>query len=218
MIHKLEADGILLEFGLRKILSDIFLTCETGKITGILGRNGAGKTCLMNIIYGTLEPISKSIRFDESSVLHAFRRPSRMRYLPQFNFIPKSLSLERIFDDFELDFSDFIRDFQEYHSRYKSSFKTLSVGERRLVDVYLIIKAPSQFAMLDEPFTHLMPLQIEKVKEMLYQEKTKKGFLVTDHIYKQIVDISDDLYVLANGKTHLTKSIQDLETLGYAKL
>jgi ABC-type lipopolysaccharide export system ATPase subunit len=72
--------------------------------------------------------------------------------------------------------------------------------------------------MLDEPFTHLMPLQIEKVKEMMKQEKLKKGFLVTDHIYKQIVDISDDLYVLANGKTHLTKSIQDLELLGYAKL
>ena len=217
-MHKLEADGILLEFGLRKILSDIFLTCETGKITGILGRNGAGKTCLMNIIYGTMEPTSKSIRFDDSSILHAFRKPGLIGYLPQFNFIPKSLSLERIFDDFQLDFSEFVRDFQEYHSRYKSSFRALSGGERRLVEVYLILKAPTQFAMLDEPFTHLMPLQIEKVKEMMKQEKLKKGFLVTDHIYKQIVDISDDLYVLANGKTHLTKSIQDLELLGYAKL
>lgn len=68
--------------------------------------------------------------------------------------------------------------------------------------------------MLDEPFTHLMPLQIEKVKELLLQEKHNKGFLVTDHMYKQIIDISDSLYILTNGKTHLTKSIT--EALDYA--
>ncbi|MFI5152700.1 MAG: ATP-binding cassette domain-containing protein [Chitinophagales bacterium] len=217
MNHKLEADGILLEFGLRKILSDIFISCETGRITGILGRNGEGKTCLMNIIYGTLEAASKSIRFDESSIPQAFRYPSLIRYLPQFNFMPKSISLDRIFDDFELSYPEYVRDFPEFNSKYSSSLKTLSGGERRLVEVYVIIKSKSQFAMLDEPFTHLMPLQIEKVKEILKREKSKKGFLVTDHIYKQIVDISDDLYLLSKGKTHLTKSIEDLAALGYAR-
>lgn len=42
MIHKLEADSISLEFGSRRILSDVYLKCETGKITGLLGRNGNG--------------------------------------------------------------------------------------------------------------------------------------------------------------------------------
>ncbi|HLG39157.1 MAG TPA: ATP-binding cassette domain-containing protein [Chitinophagaceae bacterium] len=218
MIHKLEADGILLEFGVRKTLSDIYLKCETGKITGILGRNGQGKTCLMNIIYGSLEATSKSIRFDNVPVFNAFKRPDLLQYLPQFNFIPKSLTLKRIFSDFGLNYSEFEGYFPEYRSRYKSSIKNLSGGERRLIEVYAIIKSKSQFAMLDEPFTHLMPLQIEKVKEILKEEKLKKGFLVTDHLYTQIVDIGDDLYVLADGKAHLTKNINDIETLGYARL
>jgi len=47
MIHTLEADGIQLEFNGRSILSDIYLKAETGKITGLLGRNGEGKSCLM---------------------------------------------------------------------------------------------------------------------------------------------------------------------------
>ena len=38
MIHTLEADGIQLDFGLRRLLSDVYLKCETGKITGLLGR------------------------------------------------------------------------------------------------------------------------------------------------------------------------------------
>jgi ABC-type cobalamin/Fe3+-siderophores transport system ATPase subunit len=50
MIHKLEAESIQLEFGSRQILSSIYLKCETGKITGLLGRNGAGKSCLMKIM------------------------------------------------------------------------------------------------------------------------------------------------------------------------
>jgi len=42
MTHRLEADSIFLHFGERKILSDIYIKCETGKITGLLGRNGTG--------------------------------------------------------------------------------------------------------------------------------------------------------------------------------
>lgn len=53
-MHKLEADGIELYFGERRILSNIYIKAETGSVTGLLARNGEGKTCLMNIIYGSL--------------------------------------------------------------------------------------------------------------------------------------------------------------------
>ena len=86
------------------------------------------------------------------------------------------------------------------------------------MELYLIVKSESRFAMLDEPFTHLNPIQIEKVKELLLEEKERKGLLVTDHMYRHIVDISDYLYILTDGKTHLTKSVADIATLGYARL
>lgn len=218
MIHKLEVDNILFEFGTRRILSNVYFKCETGKITGILGRNGQGKTCLMNIVYGNLEAISKSIRFDNLYVVHAFKRPDLLMYLPQFNFIPGSLTLKRIFLDFNLVYTDFEGWFPEFRSKYKSLLKNLSGGERRLIEVYVIIKAKSQFAILDEPFSHLTPLQIEKVKELVLVEKINKGFLISDHMYKQVTDICDYLYVLSDGKTYLTKDITDLEKLGYARL
>jgi|SRR5215203_3293601 len=157
-------------------------------------------------------------RFDNVSIFNAFKRPDLLQYLPQFNFIPKSLTLKRIFSDFDLNYSEFEGHFPEYHSKYNSSIKNLSGGERRLVEVYVIIKSKSQFAMLDEPFIHLMPLQIEKVKEILKVEKLKKGFLMTDHMFRQIIDVCDDLYILADGKAHLTKNISDIEALGYARL
>lgn len=72
--------------------------------------------------------------------------------------------------------------------------------------------------MLDEPFTHLMPLQIEKIKEMLLEEKENKGLLITDHLYRHVTAISDHVYLLTNSKTHLVNSKQDIGRLGYAKL
>ena len=217
MNHILEADSIQLAFNNRSILSDIYVQCETGKITGLLGRNGQGKSCLMKIIYGSLA-CEKSIRFDNSAQSEACNRPDLLRYLPQFNFIPKALSLKRIFKDFELDFSSFEALFPELANRYHASINNLSGGEHRLIELYVIIKSKSQFAMLDEPFTHLNPIQIEKVQHLLLAEKKKKGFLITDHMYTHITAVCDDLYILAKGKTHLTKSMEEIETLGYARL
>ncbi len=217
MNHILEADSIQLEFDGRKILSDIYVKCETGKITGLLGRNGEGKSCLMKIIYGSLK-CEKSVRFDNVSQFEAFKKPDLLLYLPQFNFIPKGLSLKRIFNDFELDYSTFEKSYPEFSSKYQLSINHLSGGEQRMVELYIIVKSKSQFAMLDEPFTHLNPLQIEKVKAFFLEEKANKGLLITDHMFKNITDISDSLYLLTNMKTHLTKSLTEIETLGYARL
>ncbi len=217
MNHKLEVDSIQLEFNNRKILSDIYLKCETGKITGLLGRNGQGKSCLMKIIYGSLI-CEKSVRFDNVSQNDAFKRPDLLLYLPQFNFIPQSLSLKRIFKDFELDFSSFEVQFPEFSKKYNLSISNLSGGEHRLIELYVVIKSKSQFAMLDEPFTHISPIQIEKIQRILLEEKENKGLLVTDHMFRHITSISDNLYVLNNGKTYLTKNMSEIESLGYARL
>ncbi len=217
MKHKLEADSIQLEFDNRKILSDIYLKCETGKITALIGRNGEGKSCLMQIIYGSNQ-CEKSVRIDNVSQLEAFKKPDLLKYLPQFNFIPKQLSLKRIFKDFELDYSSFEKRFPEFASKYKSSIGSLSGGEKRLIELYVIVKSKSQFAMLDEPFTHLNPIQIEKVKELLKEEKENKGLLITDHLFNHVTGIADSFYVLANGKTHLINNLEEIEALGYARI
>ncbi len=217
MTHLLQADSIQLAFNGRSVLSDIYLEASTGSITGLLGRNGEGKSCLMKIIYGSLH-CEKSVRIDKYSKNEAYRQPAILRYLPQFNFIPKPLSLKRIFRDFMIDYGVFCDRFPEFLSKYTQAAGRLSGGELRMVELYVVVKPAGQFALLDEPFTHLNPLQIEKVKKMLLDEKQHKGLLITDHMYRHVTGISDKLYVLSGGKTHLTKSIEDLERLGYARL
>ncbi|MDP9046794.1 MAG: ATP-binding cassette domain-containing protein [Bacteroidota bacterium] len=218
MIHTLEADGIQLEFGLRKILSDVYLKCETGKITGLLGRNGQGKTCLMNIILGTLKSSISSIRFDSNKIINARKRPELLLYLPQFNFIPKSNTIKMVLDDFRLSCNDFENRFPQFKGKQDAMVSQLSGGEWRMVEIYIIVKTPSLFAMLDEPFTHLSPVQIDNIKAFLLEEKSNKGLLITDHMYNHLLEVSDWVYLLRDGKTHLTNTAQDLDDLGYVNL
>ncbi|MEO6314943.1 MAG: ATP-binding cassette domain-containing protein [Chitinophagaceae bacterium] len=217
MIHTLEADSIQLQFNGRTILSDIYLSATTGEITGLLGRNGQGKSCLMRIIYGSLS-CEKSIRIDKIQQNEAYKQRGLILYLPQFNFIPKRLSLKRIFTDFELTYDFFQQRFPAFAAKYNTSAGSLSGGELRLVEVYLIVKSACLFALLDEPFTHLNPVQTEKVKDLLTEEKLYKGLLITDHMYRHVTGVCDILYILSNGKLHLAKSEQDIERHGYARL
>lgn len=217
MIHQLELDSVILEFGSKRVLHDVYLKCETNKTTGLLGRNGSGKTCLMNIIYGQLIPMNHSVRIDGKTLLKRNRFPDHIMYLPQFGFIPKSLSLKRIFKDFRLDYGEFVAEFPEFEKYRNSKLNRLSGGEQRIVEAYLILVSKTEFCLLDEPFSQIMPIHIETVKRLILREKQSKGILLTDHLYEHIVDICDSLYVISKGKNHLAKSVYELEILGYIK-
>lgn len=205
-MHHLSADSILLTFGHRSILRDASLRLRTGAITGLLGRNGTGKSCLLQILYGTLPAAAHSVTFDGQPISRPYHDPHLIRFLPQFNFIPKSLSLRRVLDDTQLEFSDLEKRFPEFSPTYRKPIGQLSGGHRRFIELYIIICSPSRFALLDEPFTHLMPLQIEKVKELLLEYRSQKAFLLTDHLYLDVTTVSDQLYILAEGTTHLVES------------
>lgn len=217
MKNLLEIDGVFLEFGSKRILQDVYLKSETGKVTGLLGRNGSGKSCLMKILFGELNPNDKSIRINGNPLLTSSRSPEDLRYLPQNRFVPKHLSIKRIFSDFNLDFADLVYNFPEFEKFYKSKLRDLSGGERRIIEIYTILVSQTKFCMLDEPFSKVMPIHIDIIKKLILREKVNKGIIITDHMYEHILDICDDLYVIKDGKTYLTKSIEDIERLGYVR-
>jgi len=217
MINKLELDSVILEYGSKRILQDVYLKSETGKVTGVLGRNGTGKSSLMQILFGEVIPNHKSIRINDHNLVTPYRSPEDLRYLPQNRFIPKSLSINRIFKDFELNFNDFTTEFPGFEKFYKSKLVNLSGGEVRIIEIYIILVCKTKFCMLDEPFSQVMPIHIETIKKLILREKRNKGIIITDHLYQHVIDICDDLYVLNDGKIILTQGAKDLETMGYTQ-
>jgi ABC-type multidrug transport system ATPase subunit len=203
MIHTLKAEKVQLKFDGRPILIDTHIECRTGKITGLLGRNGSGKTSLMRIIYGDLPCANRSVTIDDIPLPRAFTQPGSIRYMPQFNFIPGSLTLERICLDFKVDYERLAINFPEFLPLRRQRISNLSTGQRRLINIYIITRSQSQFVLLDEPFTLLSPIQIEKVTTILEEEKQNKGILITDHLHGPIREVSDEVVIITDGKTHL---------------
>lgn len=211
MHHTLEVDSLILDFGSRRLLSDVYIKCETSKITTLLGRNGSGKSCLLNIIFGTLNPLSKSVRIDQHTLHSVY---PAINYLPQFHFVPGHLKVRTIFLDYQIDAGRFLSYFPEFSNRMHHRFRQLSGGERRLIEVYMLIRNAAKFTLLDEPFTQIMPVHMEKIKSLI-QNETAKGFLITDHLYKHVMDISDNGYLLQNGKTWPVQTLEDLRRYAY---
>lgn len=217
MKNKLEIDSVILDFGSKRILQNVYLQSETGKITGLLGRNGCGKSCLLNILFGELNPLDKSIRLNGVHMEQKSRSSKVIKYLPQFNFTPSSTTLKRIFKDFKLNFKDFITLFPEFEKYYKSKLNILSSGEKRIVEIYSIVASPAKFCLLDEPFSQIMPVHVNAIKELIVRERKNKGIVITDHLYKHVMEISDDIYLIVDGTTKPIRSLDDLISLGYTK-
>ena len=104
--HILVADNIQLKFGPRRILSDIHIQCDNRLHRRFTGRNGSGKSCLLRILYGDQSATRRSVRFDGVNLAQPFKHQGLVLYLPQYNFIPPSLRLSRVLDDYQLEFSE----------------------------------------------------------------------------------------------------------------
>jgi ABC-type lipopolysaccharide export system ATPase subunit len=62
-----------------------------------------------------------------------------------------------------------------------------------------------------------MPLHIEIIKKLILREKQHKGIIITDHLYKDLINVCDYIYVLKGGKSYLTNRLQDLQILEHIK-
>lgn len=212
---QLKVDSVQLSFDERKILQDVYLDCKQGEIIGLLGRNGSGKSSLLKIIFGTLTPSYKYISIN-GQFIHKGYLNSRIAYLPQDNYLPNGIiikQLAKMLVDENL-WDKFIH-IPAYIQYGHKKAEQLSGGELRQIEMLMILHSRADFILLDEPFTHISPIQTENFKIQLRETAKIKGLILTDHQYDNILDVSDRLILLNNGYTQHISSKEDLVTYGY---
>lgn len=213
----LEIDNVELSFANRPILNGIYLKAETGKVTGILGSNGCGKSCLLSIIFGSLQPKYKSIRLDGRHITKPLYLETVVNLLPQHKLAPKNIKLKTLFKLLKVDFTEFTDCFESFAIYWNKKVKTLSGGEQRVLEIYLMLKTETNIVLLDEPFSHVAPLFIENIKKLIEREKQSKIIIITDHYFRDVMDVSDHLYLLKNGAIHNINNIEALDDYGYLR-
>ncbi len=212
-----ELDNVELSFDGKRILYGIYLKAETGRITGLLGSNGCGKTSLLRIFFGNLDCNNKLVRINNKGRLKNLYSTGMVKFLSQTDFLPKNMKVRQLFELSSISFEDFSVKFPSLEILKNQQFKTLSGGEKRLIAIWHVLKSPSELVLLDEPFTHLSPVYIEKIKEEIVREKHKKAIVLTDHLYHELLDISDDLYLVKDGCSKPIFEPAELEKHGYIR-
>lgn len=212
----LEFDGIEYGYDDRRLLTGVHVRCEKGKITGLLGRNGTGKSTLMKIAFGAIRPDVVSIRLDGQALEQPPFALNVVSYLPQDSFVPADIPLRRMLELYRVSEDKVLQYFPELATELGLYRSEVSGGRMRLFEVLLVLLRDTPFCLLDEPFTGLSPLLIERLQEVLLAEKKKKGIMISDHLFRQVLAIADSVYLLTNGSTFLVKEEEDLSRRGYA--
>ena len=189
--HKLIVDSVVVRFGQKTVLSGGYITSETGMVTGLLGRNGAGKSCMFRALMGGLRVENVMVSMDEKPI----DRQTIGRYI-KWTFVNRVPKFSR---------------------HYDSHIYELSGGEARLVELYLVLLSDAPFYILDEPFTQVDPVNIDEVKALIRERSVDHGIIVTDHNYDAISSVTDNLFVIADGYTSPVRCREDLVRHGYLR-
>ncbi len=214
-MSKLHIDSITKSFGEKDILKDIYLSCETGNISGLLGRNGCGKSTLFQIIFGTIKGETSYIKLNNTILKNQSDRKNKIAYLPQYSFLPKNIKIRKLIDLFcDKENSTKISQSELVQPFLNETPNMLSGGELRIVEVLLIIYSKAEFILLDEPFHSLSPKVVTEIKTVIKQQ-TDKGFIISDHQYHDVLDISDDIFLLSDGHLKLIKDLTELKRFNY---
>jgi ABC-type multidrug transport system ATPase subunit len=214
-MNTLEFDSLYLEFGMHRVLSSIHMKCTTGRIVGLLGRNGSGKSCLIRIVMGSMKSESKSVRFNSQPLIGNYLKNRIIGYLPQTDLLPEFMTFSKALKLYEVEERKILDQFPKAVDFLHRRSSEVSRGQKRFFEALLVVYSPHPFCVLDEPFSGLMPLQVERLIKILEEEKQRKGFIITDHLHRSIRAIADDLYVLVNGRTYRIKTEEQLVEFGY---
>lgn len=193
------------------VLDNVNLRMESGKIYGLLGRNGSGKTMLMRAICGLIRPTEGKIMIDGAQQWKDFSFPPDLGMLIETpTFLPEFTGFEN------LEMLSSIRkkvsrnDIRETITKVglmpddKRITRKYSLGMRQRLGIACAIMEHPQLLVLDEPFNGLDVDGYELVKRIILEEKHKGTLIVLAcHSREDLEDLSDVIYKVEQGRFSL---------------
>ena len=213
---KLNIELAFKSFAGRKVLQGAGLCLVQGQITGLLGSNGSGKSTMLQMLFGNLRGGDKVVSANGKRLSGpAYCLPGLVNYLPQYTILPSGKSMRSLCSLFRISIEELLRYFPELSEELESFVHQLSGGRQRLWQALLLLLAPTSFTLLDEPFTHLSPLQVEQLKPLLSDLRKRKGLLLTDHMYAPLLELAQEIWFIKSGQSFILRDRSDLVLHGY---
>ena len=203
----LECKDLTKRYGAKLALNKASFNIEPGRIVGLLGPNGSGKTTFLKICNGLLTP-------SEGGVLISGTAPGPstkavISYLPERTYLNDWMTVAQIIDFFSDFYADFSREkayamLGSLKVNSRDRLKTLSKGTKEKVQLVLVMARDAKLYLLDEPIGGVDPAAREFILNTIIKNYNPEGsVLISTHLISEIEQILDDVIFLKDGEvTH----------------
>ena len=205
---KLVVKNLKKSFGKKEVLKDINFEFEKGKIYGLLGRNGAGKTTFFNCLNEDIEIDAREYykednntkrKMEAEDVGYVLSIPNVPEFLTGREFLKFFIDInkKRIKDEKTIDeYFDFMKIEKEDRDRL---LKDYSHGMKNKMQMLVNIIANPNVLLFDEPLTSFDVVVAEEMKQMLKEIKKNHIIIFSTHIMELALDLCDEIVILNKG-------------------
>ena len=215
-MYLLECINLEKSFGNKKILKNVNLKINGGKIIGLLGKNGTGKSTLIKLINDLLTADSGKILINGKEI--GVESKKVISYLPERTYLDKSMTVESVVKYF----SEFYGDFDCEKAKklladlgldIKQKLNKMSKGMQEKVQLVLVMSRKADLYILDEPLGGVDPATRDYILDTILTNFNEgASVIISTHLIADIERILDEVIFINDGEIILTSNTDELRT------
>ena len=209
-----KCNNLCKNFDNKIILKDVNLSIQKGRIVGLLGKNGMGKTTLIKLINDLLTPTSGEVLINSETPNVNSKRV--ISYLPERTYLDKSMKVSQIITFFEEFYDNFnkekaIKLLKDLDLDINAKINKMSKGMQEKLQLILVMSREAELYILDEPLGGVDPATRDYILDTILSNFNEgASVIISTHIISDIERILDDVIFIDKGKIILTSSADDL--------
>jgi ABC-2 type transport system ATP-binding protein len=200
----------------KHVLKDVNLTIPKGKIIGLLGKNGTGKSTLIKLINDLLTPDSGTILINGKEI--GIESKKIISFLPERTYLDKTMTVEKVIEYFE----DFYENFDSKKAKkllkdldldITQKLSKMSKGMQEKVQLVLVMSRKAELYILDEPLGGVDPATRDYILDTILTNFNEgASVIISTHLITDIERILDEVIFIDKGKIILQSDCDELRT------
>ena len=202
--HLVYLDHVTKNYGHEVALMDVSLNIQPGRIIGLLGPNGSGKTTIIKLINGLLQPSLGNIYIHGQLPSPASKKV--VSYLPDTTYLSENIKISDAISYFQDFYSDFNvqRAYQllnDLHLHPNQKLNSLSKGNKEKVQLILVMSREADLYVLDEPIGGVDPAARDYILRTIIQNRRpNSSVLISTHLIADIEQVLDEAIFINQGR------------------
>ena len=210
----LKVENLSKSYGKKEILKNINFTIKEGRIVGLLGKNGVGKTTIIKLINDLLTKDTGTITINNQEI--GIESKKQISYLPEKTYLDKTMKVKQVIKFFEEFYEDF--DSEKAHKLLKDlnldeneKIAKMSKGMQEKVQLVLVMSRKAKLYILDEPLGGVDPATRDYILDtILTNFNDNASIIISTHLISDIERILDDVIFVDKGKIILAEEADKL--------